>query len=196
MPEIHVTVVGALISLGFIAAVGSILRWMLNPPETVKMTLASAHQKWAGTGAIVVPVTGSTLSSRVLELAADVAQREQRHLLLLYVVEIPMALPPTADLPALRERGEDTLIRLQGEAQKLGVQVEGHLLRSRMAGAAIVNAAKDAQARMIVIPAHEQARPEIVFGRTVEHIFRYAPCDVMIYRPVGAGPAREATPAS
>ena len=189
MPDVHVTLVGAIISVAFVAAVGSILHWMLNPPGAVKMTLASAHEKWVGTGAIIVPVTGSTVSSRVLELAADIAQREQRHLMLLYVMEIPMALPPTADLPKLREQGEDTLIRLQGEAQKLGVQVEGHLLKARLAGSAIVHAAIDAQARMIVIPAHEKARPEVIFGRTVEHIFQNAPCDVMIYRPVSRVPA-------
>lgn len=190
MPPIHLNPVGITIAFVFLAAVISILHWMLNPPPTVKMTLASAHEKWTGTGAIIVPVTGSTLSSRVLELAADIAQREERHLLLLYVMEIPMALPPTAEIPAERERGEDTLIRLQGAAQRLGVQVEGHLLKARSAGSAVVNAARQVQARMIVIPAREQDRPDVVFGRNVEHIFRFAPCDVMIYRP-GTTPRSE-----
>jgi hypothetical protein len=43
---------------------------------------------------------------------------------------------------------------------------------------------------MIVIPTQQQARPGAVSGRTVEHIFRKAPCDVMIYRPApGIGTA-------
>ncbi len=194
MTEIHLTPVGTIIAFVFLGLTLSILHWMLNPPESVKMTLHSAHEKWTSAGAILVPVTGSNLSSRVLELAADIAEREHRHLLLLFVVEIPMALPPTADLPAVREYGEDVLIRLQGAAQKLGVQVEGQLLRARNAGSAIVSAAREHQARMIVIPAREQARPDTAFGRTVEHILHFAPCDVVIYRP-GPMNNRSAKPA-
>ncbi len=192
MSEIHLTPLGSGIALVFLALTISILYWMLNPSETVKMTLHSAHERWTSNGAIVVPVTGSNYSAKVLELAADIAQREQRYLLLLFVMEIPMALPPNADVPALREYGEDVLIRLQGAAQKLGVRVEGHLLRARNAGSAIVNAAREQHARMIVIPAREQARPDAAFGRTVQHILNHAPCDVMIYRPgpAGAPPAR------
>ncbi len=185
MPDIHFTLAGTVIAFAFLGLTLSILHWMLNPSETVKMTLQGAHQKWTGTGAILVPVTGSNLSNKALELAADIAQREHRMLVLLYVMEIPMALPSTADIPELREHGEDVLIRLQGAGQKLGAQVEGHLLRARNAGSAIVAAARDQQARMIVVPAREQARPDVAFGRTVEHILHFAPCDVLIYRPVG-----------
>ncbi len=183
MPEVHVTLIGAIIAFAFLAAVGSILHWMLNPPPAVKMTLADTHEKWSGTGAILVPVTGSDLSTRVLELAADIAQKEQRHILLLFVVEIPMALPPDADLPDMHAYGEDVLIHLQGQAQKLGVHVEARLLKARNAGSAIVNAARESHARMIVIPTRLQPRPEVVFDRTVEVIFQNAPCDILIYRP-------------
>ncbi len=72
--------------------------------------------------------------------------------------------------------------------------MEGHLLRARNAGSAIVAAAREQQARMIVVPAREQARPDVAFGRTVEHILHFAPCDVLIYRPVG-GNGRAVKPA-
>ncbi len=183
MPEIHLTLVGTVIAFSFIIVVASLLHWMLNPSKNVKMTLAAVGQEWTGTGAIVVPVRGSNLSEKVLELAAGIAQREQRHLLLLYVVEIPMALPPDVELPEERERGEEILVHLEGAAQKLGVQVEGQLVKARTAGAAIVRAALDHQARMIIVSSREQPRPDVSFGRTVEHIYRYAPCDVMVYRP-------------
>ncbi len=200
MPEVHVTLVGAIIAFGFLAAVVSILHWMLNPPPAVKMTLADTHEKWSGTGAILVPATGSELSARILELAADIAQKEQRQILLLFVVEIPMALPPDADLPGMKAYGEDVLIHLQGQAQKLGVPVEARLLKARNAGSAIVNAARESHARMIVVPIRPQPRPEVVFDRMVERIFQNAPCDVLIYRPglatsqLGSATRQEAMP--
>ncbi|MEW6232804.1 MAG: universal stress protein [Chloroflexota bacterium] len=180
---VNMTPVGVVLASAFALLVSGILWWMLNPPTIVKMVVPVAVEEMAGEGAILVPVTGSQFSEMVVGLAAGLAQREQVPISFLYVLEVPMALPPDADIPRDREKGEEVLIHVQGLAQKLGIPTTARLMKARAAGAAIVQAARESRSRMIVLPSGERQRVEGYFGHTVDYVFRYAPCDVMIYRP-------------
>jgi len=184
VPIVNMTPMGVILASAFALLISGILWWMLNPPTIVKMVVPVAVEEMAGGGgAILVPVTGSQFSEMVVGLAAGLAQREQVPISFLYVVEVPMALPPDADIPQDREKGEEVLIHVQGLAQRLGIPTTARLMKARAAGAAIVQAAREGRSRMIVIPSGERQRVEGYFGHTVDYVFRYAPCDVMIYRP-------------
>ena len=134
----------------------------------------------------VVPVDGGRGDERVLDLLNQLAVRQPLSITMLYVVEVPQAMPLDAELPDEIAHGDTVLraaeVRARAVAGK-GHEVISELLQARAAGAAIVDEAIDRHADLIVMSAtNRRQHGRTTLGDTVEYVMRNAPCEVLIAR--------------
>lgn len=129
---------------------------------------------------IVVPTIGTKISDRMVSLACKLAKPGGAQVEVVYVVEVPMALPATAELPEEVSLAAEALAEAELIGRAHGVPIRGRVTKSRFAGKAIIDVANQQDADLIVLAA---ANRQGDFGRTGEYVFRNAGCDVIIERP-------------
>lgn len=136
---------------------------------------------------VIIPVTGGSEDEKILALANELSVRNQVSITLVFVVEVPQALPLDADLPVAIDKGEVVLAQAERMASHLLSAEHQHistdLLQARSAGAAIVDEAIERGADAILMA----TRVRVVHGRpstgeTVAYVLKNAPCDVVILR--------------
>ena len=149
---------------------------------------------------MIIPVTGGEEDEKILALANELSVRNQMTITLVYVVEVPQALPLDADLPVELDRGERVLARAAQQASNLidtnNQTITTDLLQSRSAGAAIVDESIERGADAILMA----TRIRIVHGKqtsgeTAAYVIRNAPCDVLILRAEQSDVGQEGFPA-
>ncbi len=137
---------------------------------------------------IVVPVQGSDLDTRAIDLATAIAGRFGGcELTLVYVAEVPQDLPLDADLPDEVGRGESILERTSNYA-RTGNEVDWQrvtteLLQARSASAAIVDEAIERGADAVVLAVENHREHGLITqGETVPYVLKNAPCEVILIR--------------
>src|SRR5204862_4750556 len=105
---------------------------------------------------ILVPVKGAPVDDEALRLAYVYAQAKRgkgRNMAVdvVYVVEVPHALPLDAQLDDKLEKGEKALDHAEEVAREMGLEVEASIIQARSAGAAIVDMARETDAQMVVM---------------------------------------------
>ena len=130
---------------------------------------------------IVVPVVRSAESEEALVAAARLAAERGATVVIVTVVEVPLALPMDASLPQ-EDEAEDLLDDAQALVESYGVRAVTRLLRARRAGPAIVEDARRRNAELVVLgaPRRAIAGGRRLFGGTVDYVLREAPCRVLI----------------
>jgi nucleotide-binding universal stress UspA family protein len=137
---------------------------------------------------IVVPVQGSDLDTRAIDLAVAVAGRLGGcTLTLVYVAEVPQHLPLDADLPDEVTGGEKILERTaayaQGGNETRWQRITTELLQARSAAAAIVDEAIERAADAVVLGVENHREHGVVTqGETAPYVLKNAPCDVILIR--------------
>jgi nucleotide-binding universal stress UspA family protein len=138
---------------------------------------------------ILVPVKGDLIDDEAVQLACTLAAgREQRGkprttIEIIYVIEVPRALPLDADLPDEVQRGEKALTHAEGLTHGMNVMVETEILQARTVGAAIVDEAVERGAGTIIMAAQYRRRlGEFNMGLTLPYVLKNAPCRVLITR--------------
>ena len=153
---------------------------------------------------ILVPVKGDAIDDEAVELACTLAAGGERRsktrttIEIIYVIEVPRALPLDADLPDEVLHGEAALTHAETLARSPEIVLETELLQARSIGAAIVDEAVQRRADMIVMGAQYRRRlGEFNLGLTLPYVLKNAPCRVLVVRaptpaealPAGAAPA-------
>ncbi len=138
---------------------------------------------------ILVPVKGDVIDDEAVQLACTLAAgREQRGkprttIEIIYVIEVPRALPLDADLPDEVSRGEQALTHAEALTHGLNIMVETEILQARTVGAAIVDEAVERGAETIIMAAQYRRRlGEFNMGLTLPYVLKNAPCRVLITR--------------
>jgi nucleotide-binding universal stress UspA family protein len=138
---------------------------------------------------ILVPVKGDVIDDEAVQLACTLAVgREQRGkphgtIEIIYVIEVPRALPLDADLPDEVLKGEAALNHAESLTRGLNVVVETEILQARTVGAAIVDEAVERGAGTIIMAAQYRRRQgEFNMGLTLPYVLKNAPCRVLITR--------------
>ncbi len=169
---------------------------------------------------LLVPVFGSELDDDIVATAGRLAAAEQEdgkdvgegsRLALVYVVEVPLAVPLEAELPAEREEeARRTLSRAREVAEEYeDVAVSTETIRARKVGAGIVDAARRSAAEAIVIGGEPPtkirggatlggigaAKPAEI-GAATEYVLMKAPCQVLLTAPPEAAAEAEPEPAA
>lgn len=140
---------------------------------------------------ILVPVDFSHCSKEALEFAAPFARQFGASLTVLNVITPyyavdPYGMNPPGDFePDLAICAQQQLDRLVSETLPPDVPAQTLVRRGRPANE-IIEAAKELDADLIVIPTHgHTGLKHVVFGSTAEYVVRHAPCPVLTLRAKG-----------
>jgi nucleotide-binding universal stress UspA family protein len=130
-----------------------------------------------------VPVLRTAESEEALVAAARLATERRATIVILHVLEVPLAQPLDADL---RDQ-EEAAYQILDEAQALlegyaGVRIVSRLLRARSAGPAIVEeaAARDPEVIILGAPRAKVRGGKPIFGHAVDYVLRASPTRVVI----------------
>jgi APA family basic amino acid/polyamine antiporter len=130
---------------------------------------------------ILVPMKLGEIGEEMVATAVKLAQERGARVDALHVIKVPLDLPLDAPLDDEEARAEESI----DEARALGadhdVEVRGVVVRSRAIGDAIVKAAQDTGADLIVLgSAPRWRRQSRFFSPTVDYVLKKAPCEVLI----------------
>ena len=129
---------------------------------------------------ILVPLVADESSETAVALAAELADDSGSRITAVVVVEVPPALPLDAHMLEEEAAAKRALEHCRAIAYARGVGVRTEVLRARVAGEAIVEEAERSQADVVVLRAPCSGRRWKMFGKTVSHVLRHAPCRVMV----------------
>lgn len=161
---------------------------------------------------ILVPITGSRISDEIMVLACQLATEKHSSIHGLYVIEVPLNLPLTARLAHEHAKADKVLATAGLIASQFKVEFTPHVVTARQAGRAIVDEAVRQRSEVIMLGTARRRRiGERVFGRTLDYVLDYAPCEVLLsivtqehptegssqppVMPFGARPVRAVPPA-
>ncbi len=140
---------------------------------------------------ILVPIDGSDIAQRGLQVAIDLAlgMRVPAHLVLLHVVEPPpsmsegaIAYDPAAVMRSLREHGEGLLARARTQCETAGLTAETDI---QVAGGRVADTvaarARERACHLIVMGTHgRRGVSRWVMGSDAEIVARHSPVPVML----------------
>jgi nucleotide-binding universal stress UspA family protein len=97
------------------------------------------------------------------------------------VIKVPLDEPLDADLYDLEEQAAAAIAEAQALGADNGVVVEGRTMRARGIGQAIVAAAEESGADLIVLGSSPRWRRQSrFFSPTVDYVLRKSPAEVLI----------------
>jgi nucleotide-binding universal stress UspA family protein len=118
-----------------------------------------------------------------MAIACRLAADSQASITVVTVVEIPPLLPLDAYVTEEEEDARQMLHRAEAVGASYGVRLSTRILRAREAESAIVEQAEATAADVVVIGGARKRCPSArapVFGRTIQHVLKKAPCRVLV----------------
>ena len=131
---------------------------------------------------IVVPIAGDDDSEAGVALAAQLAPEHGAVITAVFVIEVPAELPLDAHMLAEESAARAALEKAHAIAASRGVRLTERIVRARARGEAIVAAAEDAGADLVVMRAMPRERKRL-FGQTADYVLRHAGCRVLVAAP-------------
>jgi basic amino acid/polyamine antiporter, APA family len=133
----------------------------------------------------VVPLLANEESETAMSVAAELADEAGSTIIAVVVIEMPAQLPLDAHMLEEEAASRRVLEDARAICGKRGVRIRTRMLRARLAGEAIVAAASEAGADLVVLRASRRngGGRRRVFGRTVDFVLKHAPCRVMVAAP-------------
>lgn len=134
---------------------------------------------------IVVAVDGSEESMHATAVAAQLVS-QKGELVFVHVLEVPLEFPldatPPPDEEAARRNGRELLARCEAAADRYGVSSRRALRRRHTAGPAIVEAADQFGAGLVVIAGDKRfgRSGRLRLGTTATYVLKHADCRVMV----------------
>jgi APA family basic amino acid/polyamine antiporter len=157
--------------------VGASLRETVKAPPAFGPALALEYRR------LLVPVVAGQPSDDALDVACSLAAERGARIVALNVLEVPLGRPLDDDMDELEDAANEELDEAIAIGNSYGIRVLDRLVRARSAGAAIVEEAERRGTEIIVLGSPRKsltASQRAVFGRTVDHVLRHAPCRVMV----------------
>ena len=176
-------IVGIVVAALIAAATSLTLYWMLHPPSSRTLRIAANATEAAAqmTGNILVAFSASVSSEVLMALAAKMANRTNAKLVAVYIIEVPLTLPIGAELPKEERKALEVLNAASEIGRRAGLEITTHTIRDRQVGPAIIQAARDENAHLIVMGAYREHR---YAGAPLAHLIEYvttnAHVDVLI----------------
>jgi APA family basic amino acid/polyamine antiporter len=130
---------------------------------------------------ILVPMKLGEIGEEMVATAVRLAQDRGATVEALFVLKVPLDQPLDAPLYELEEQAAASLAEARALGADHGVQVEGRTLRARSIGDAIVQAADEADADLIVLGSSPRWRRQSrFFSPTVDYVLRKSNAEVLI----------------
>jgi nucleotide-binding universal stress UspA family protein len=132
---------------------------------------------------ILVATRGSIADEEAMRLACELAKKSKAEIYVLYVIEVNRTLPLDAVVESDIEKAEKVLTRVEDIAAENKCEIQTDLIQSREAGPAIVDAAKEKKADLILMGLNYKKRfGTFDLGKTIPHVLEEAPCRVLLLR--------------
>ena len=130
---------------------------------------------------ILVPMKLGEIGEEMVATAVRLAQERGATVEALFVLKVPLDEPLDAPLYDLEEQAAASLAEAHALGADHGVKVTGRTIRSRSIGDAIVQAADEADADLIVLGSSPRWRRQSrFFSPTVDYVLRKANAEVLI----------------
>jgi nucleotide-binding universal stress UspA family protein len=130
---------------------------------------------------ILVPMKLGEIGEEMVATAVRLAQDGAAKVEALYVIKVPLDVPLDAELFDLEEAAAAAIAEAQALGADNGVVVEGRTMRARGIGQAIVAAAEESGADLIVLGSSPRWRRQSrFFSPTVDYVLRKSPAEVLI----------------
>jgi basic amino acid/polyamine antiporter, APA family len=130
---------------------------------------------------ILVPMKLGDIGEEMVATAVKLAQERGAAVDALHVIRVPLDQPLEAELWDEEERAEASLAEAKLLGADHGVEVQGHTVRARSIGQAIVQEAARLNSDLIVLGSSPRWRRQSrFFSPTVEYVLKKAPCEVLI----------------
>jgi nucleotide-binding universal stress UspA family protein len=181
MRNVVLNPLGILLAVAFIMAMAGTLGWMLRVPPPAPRGATSTVRSLESIRKILVPVLDLGASVRAVELAARLNEGHKAEMLIVYVHEIPLQAPLM--MPEKDPRIQRALDAAAFIATQHNIEPRTRVNVARQAGHRIVEIAREEATDLIVMGISRQNRPnEGPLGRIAEHVFRNAPCEILVDR--------------
>jgi len=132
---------------------------------------------------VLVPVTGSSMDHRALELASEIVRFNHGSLYIAYIIEVPRELPLDASVDEEASVAETALADMKTFCTRQKCEAFTELLQVRQIGPAVVNETAERNADLVIIPMDHQRRyGEYTLGDAVPYVLQHAPCAVWVMR--------------
>jgi len=174
---------GALVALVVVGSVASTLYWMLHPALSQSAIIAQTASTQARqiSGNVLVVFSVDINSLVLMALAARMAKRQQANVVAVYVIEVPYTLPIEADLPQQERRALDALGAAEEIGRAAGLDIETRMIRDRQTGTAIIRAAREENASLIVMGTYrEHGYAGAPLAKAIEFVTTHTSTDVLI----------------
>ena len=130
---------------------------------------------------ILVPMKLGEIGEEMVATAVKLAEESRATVDALHVIRVPLDQPLDAELWDEEERADASLAEAKLLGADHGVEVQGHTVRARSIGQAIVEQAECLNADLIVLGSSPRWRRQSrFFSPTVEYVLKKAPCEVLI----------------
>jgi APA family basic amino acid/polyamine antiporter len=130
---------------------------------------------------ILVPMKLGEIGEEMVATAVKLAQERGAGVEALHVILVPLDQPLDAELIDQEERAAASLAEAAVLGADHGVKVEGRSVRARSIGEAIVQAAEETGADLIVLGSSPRWRRQSrFFSPTVDYVLRKAPAEVLV----------------
>jgi nucleotide-binding universal stress UspA family protein len=130
---------------------------------------------------ILVPMKLGEIGEEMVATAVKLAQERNASVEALFVIKVPLDLPLDAALYDEEERAAASLAEAAALGADHGVEVIGRTVRARSIGEAIVGAAAESGADLIVLGSSPRWRRQSrFFSPTVDYVLRKSPAEVLI----------------
>jgi basic amino acid/polyamine antiporter, APA family len=138
----------------------------------------------------LVPIFGTDVSARALRKAARLAG-EEAAVDAVYVIEVPAQLPLDAGMEDEEQLGQTILEAATVGARASKVKIRTSLIRTRSAGAALVEEARQRGSEVIYLDTDHTPAREHAFGPTGQYLLEKRPCRIVIETNGGGARSRE-----
>src|ERR671936_595336 len=130
---------------------------------------------------ILVPMKLGEIGEEMVATAVKLAQERNAKVEALFVIKVPLDKPLDAPLYDLEEQAAASIAEAAALGADHGVSVVGRTVRARAIGEAIVDAAKESNADLIVLGSSPRWRRQSrFFSPTVDYVLRKASSEVLI----------------
>ena len=132
---------------------------------------------------VLVPLCGSSMDETALQLAGEVARGSGGRVHVLYIIEVPRAVPLNASMDEQVQNGERILNDIEGDWPHKKTSLVTELLQARQAGPAIVTEAADREADLVIMGIDHQRRfGDYQMDSATAHVLQYVSSTVWILR--------------
>ncbi len=132
---------------------------------------------------ILVAINGTRIDEKTIALACSLAKKNKGKVYIAYVIEIDRSLPLDAEVKPAVDRAESAVSIAEKCAEECDYEIVADILQARAAGPALVDEATERKVDVIILGMEYEVRfGEFTMGEVVPHLFKYAPCQVIVWR--------------